>query len=152
MLIILEGCDGTGKSTIAKRLASVLNAEVIHCSTKTPNNYDFFSEIIYHSRERNIIADRFMYGQFVYQEENERKLTKAQLYQLETQLLSAGAKVVLVSATEKDIEARLGARNEKLINGLSISEVKDRFNHLMEDSMLPVKLWDTSTGITTEVE
>ena len=152
MLVILEGCDGTGKSTIAKRLASVLNAEVIHCSTKTPNNYGFFSEIIYQSRKRNIIADRFMYGQFVYQEENERKLTKAQLYQLETQLLGAGAKVVLVSATTKDIEARLDSRNEKLINGLSISEVKDRFNSLMKNSMLPVKLWDTSTGITTEVE
>lgn len=152
MLIILEGCDGTGKSTIAKRLASVLNAEVIHCNTKTPNDYDFFSEIIYQSRERNIIADRFMYGQFVYQEENQRNLTKAQLYQLEIHLLSAGAKVVLVSATTKDIEARLDSRNEKLINGLSISEVKDRFYYLMKNSMLPVKLWDTSTGITTEVE
>lgn len=76
MLIILEGCDGVGKTTLANMLKSALDdAEIIHCNVDTPNTYDFFKRIVQAAGKKNIIADRFCYGQFVYNEEEDRPLS-----------------------------------------------------------------------------
>ena len=76
MLIILEGCDGVGKTTLANMLKSTLDdAEIIHCNVDTPNDYDFFKRIVQAAGKKNIIADRFCYGQFVYNEEEDRPLS-----------------------------------------------------------------------------
>lgn len=143
MLIVLEGCDGTGKTTLAKQLATLLNAEIIHCSTKTTNDFEFFANIIEASRQRNIIADRFCYGQFVYQEEKDRPLESLNrasknrmLYVLETMMLRAGTKVILVKATPEVIRKRLEARGETLINGLTVEEVSQKFETVKNESML----------------
>lgn len=133
MLIVLEGCDGTGKSTLASSLACLLNAEIIHCSSKTPNDKEFFEEIIEASKTRNIIADRFCYGQFVYQEQGERPLgCMHDLNRLETKMLAAGAKVVWVCASNDTVEDRLRQRNEKCLNDLSVEEVQSRFRSLFD--------------------
>ena len=143
MLVVLEGCDGTGKTTLATRLAKVLNGEIIHCNTKTPNDYSFFEALILASKDKNIIADRFCYGQFVYQEEADRKLTKEQLYELEVLMLRENAKVIWVDAKLETIEERLDSREEKLINGLTPAQVCDRYSELFGDSILPVQRWVT---------
>ena len=167
MLIVLEGCDGTGKSTLAKTLATILDAEIIHCSQYTPNDYSFFHSIIEASRTKNIIADRFCYGQFVYQTEDERPLhiptsgihivtigkdsypvengfsSLGSLHVLETEMLAAGAKIIHVTAPVDEIEERLQARKERLINGLSIEEVVNRFKGTFKMSMLPIIEYNT---------
>lgn len=147
MLIILEGCDGTGKTTLAHQLKTVLGGQIVHCTTKTPNDYDFFHAIIEASKTQHVIADRFMYGQFVYQNQNERKLTLKQLHTLEAECLQAGAKVVHVKADNWVIEKRLKARGETLINGLTIDEVVKRFestfNHL--SSIEHCQVWTHDT-------
>lgn len=75
MLIILEGCDGVGKTTLANMLHSMLDeSEIIHCNTETPNDFEFFKRIVQAASKKHIIADRFCYGQFVYQEEDDRPL------------------------------------------------------------------------------
>lgn len=146
MLIVLEGCDGTGKTTLANSLANILNAEVIHCSSKTPNNYSFFRNIIEASKDKIIIADRFCYGQYVYQKDGERPLGSTKiLNELESQMLNGDVKVVYVTAPTKEISKRLSARNEFLINGLTIDEVKFRFESLFRDVSIfeKVVVWDT---------
>lgn len=144
MLIVLEGCDGTGKSTLAGFLAQLLNAEVIHCTSRTPNDFNFFWSIVEASKERNIIADRFCYGQFVYQEPRERRLSEANLRTLELSMLHAGAKVVLVTAPSETVEARLAARGE--ITSVPVCELLCRFKSVMAESLLPVAVYDTTKG------
>lgn len=139
MLIVLEGCDGVGKSTIARSLAKVLNARIVHCTTTTPNDYKFFKEIIDISKTENIIADRFCYGQFVYQAPVERKLSWSQLTQLELDMIGAGAKVVHVKAPAEEVQRRLAARGEK--TSLSVYEIMDRFDALFEDSIEQPYIW-----------
>lgn len=141
MLVVLEGCDGTGKSTLAEFLAKVMNAEVIHCTSSTPNDYGFFWGIIEASRQRNIIADRFCYGQFVYQKKEDRNLKKSSLYSLELSMLDAGAKVILVTAPQDVVEARLAARGET--THLPVKELLGRFEDIMSESILPVIRYTT---------
>ena len=127
MLYILEGCDGVGKSTLSWQLQPILDAKVIHCTSQTPNDMKFFHDIIEASKLTNIIADRFMYGQFVYQDEQHRPLSIKQLGYLEAEALSAGVKLIHVRADEAVIRTRLDLRGETLINGLDIEQVVQRF-------------------------
>lgn len=141
MIYILEGCDGTGKSTLAKKLAPILGADIIHCTAETPNDYNFFSEIISASISRNIIADRFCYGQFVYQTNEERKLTQTQLFQLEAEMLNAGVKLIYVTADTNEIMNRLISRGEKTAK--SVDNIKAGFISVLTQSVLQPIVWKT---------
>lgn len=162
MLIILEGCDGVGKSTVANKLAKILNAEIIHCNRYTPNDVSFFTNIIYASETRNIIADRFCYGQFAYQEEKDRPLGKTcegvhelsnrisaleNLHRLETLMLGYNCKVIHVTAPLDEIKDRLQLRREKIIDKLSVEEVVNRFKGIFENSLLEIIEWNTGRDI-----
>lgn len=146
MLVVLEGCDGSGKSTLAKGLAQILGAEIIHCSTHTPNDYEFFMEIVQTAQYKNIVADRFCYGQFVYQDEDNRWMNEGYLRKLEVEMLKTNASVIFVKADVDEIKARLKDRGEKPINGLTIAQVQEGFEQVFSKSMLPVQTWWTSNG------
>ncbi len=143
MLYILEGCDGVGKSTLAWQLQPILHARVIHCTSQTPNDYKFFHEIIEASKQVNIIADRFMYGQFVYQDELHRPLTIKQLGYLEAEALSAGVQLIHVRADEQTIEERLKLRKEVLINSLTVEQVTQKFIEVFNRMSIlkPIEWW-----------
>ena len=143
MLFVLEGCDGSGKTTVANHLKSILpNAEIVHCTTDTPNDYEFFSYLVDASRDRHIIADRFCYGQFVYQTPQERHLTDEQLTHLETYMLANRVKVIHVTASVEEIENRLVFRGEKTT--LPVREICDRYLDLFENkSLIKPYIWWT---------
>lgn len=135
MLVVLEGCDGAGKTTVAKQLQAILpDAEIIHCTTSTPNNYGFFKDIIEASKNRNIIADRFCYGQFVYQDPNDRQLSDEILKTLEIRMIEAGARIIHVTAPVEDIKHRLTLRGEK--TEVPVEEICDRYIDLFENTTL----------------
>ena len=146
-LIVLEGCDGTGKTTLARSLAKLMDAHIIHCTTETPNNFDFFYQIIQMANDRNIIADRWCYGQFVYQDANDREslgwLDEQQLEELELEMLRNNVKVVHVVAPAKEIKERLEARSE--YTTMTIEEIVDKFNHQLNKSIVPVINWYTGS-------
>lgn len=144
MLIVLEGCDGSGKTTIADNLKAVLpNAEIVHCTTQTPNDFEFFTQLILAAENRDIIADRFCYGQFVYQSKEERKLTDKQLYHLETLMIAQGAKVIHVTAPVSTIENRLGWRQEEPMH--PVKEICGRYLDLFERTLIKPHLWWTGS-------
>lgn len=149
MLIVLEGCDGTGKTTLAHNLSKILGAEIIHCTTDTPNTVWFFRDIIEMAQTRNIIADRFCYGQFVYQSEDKRQLTKHDLYNLELAMLNTGARVVYVDCDEQVLNARLAARNEVPMK--PIRQLKDGYLKVFSDSLLKIAVVDTTKSTDSYV-
>ena len=146
MLIVLEGCDGSGKTTLANKLAAILDAEIIHCTTETPNDYSFFSQIIAMAEKRNIIADRFCYGQFVYQKPEERKLDSVDLYHLELYMMNTGAKVIYVYCDEDTIKERLDKRGEIPIR--PVGEILSTYSSVFSKSLLPIKIALTSEPTT----
>ena len=146
MLIVLEGCDGTGKSSIAKLIQAVMpNAEIIHCTAETPNDFKFFFKLIDIGQYKNLILDRGMYGQFVYQSPEDRKLSHKQLRSLEMRMLETGAKVVHVTAMKQTVEDRLNSRSEVPMHTVSV--LLSRFDDLFEKSLMPVVTVDTTNGI-----
>lgn len=155
MLYILEGCDGAGKTTVANQLKEILDAEVIHCSQYTPNTASYFLHIADAAEKRNIIADRFCYGQFIYQEEEDRPLAEKEtpisngtpalenLHKLESLMLGKGVKVIYVTAPAEVIKDRLALRGESLINGLTVEEVLVKYETIKNMSILPWITWNT---------
>lgn len=117
MLLILEGCDGSGKTAIADQLSAWWADEVIHCTRETPNNFHFFYNIIRRAKFHNIVADRFCYGQFVYQPPEERPLSPSELCVLEG-MMGTDAKLLYVYAARDEIEQRLAARDEVVAKGV----------------------------------
>ena len=148
MLIVLEGCDGTGKTTLAKLLQTCYNMEYIHCTAETPNNYEFFADIIKRSANTDIVCDRFFWGQFVYQKEEERHLTKDELFSLYALMNTASKRnrIILVEASPFAVQSRLNSRNET--TKLSVYDILRAFKIIASESCadVPVYRYNTSTG------
>lgn len=73
MKFLLEGVDGCGKTTLAKKIQetfSGIDFEMIHCTRETSNNYEFFLDML--MSDKHMIIDRGYLGQFIYQTEEER--------------------------------------------------------------------------------
>lgn len=144
MMIVLEGIDGVGKTTLANLLSKTYNAGIIHATRETPNDWAWFSELMDLARDRNVIMDRSFWGQFVYQDPEERNLTWEQLHELEHRLDQEGGKLIYVTADSVDIVSRLGARAETLSRPLE--ELKTRYEAAILLAECPVIIYNTSTG------
>ena len=86
-----------------------------------------------------------MYGQFVYQSPEDRKLSHKQLRALELNMIRTGAKVVHVTAMKQTVEDRLNNRYEVPMHTVSV--LLSRFDDLFEKSLMPVITVDTTNGI-----
>lgn len=71
MKIVIEGCDGVGKTTVCKKLAEIYGCDVIHFTAADPRDETFY----YHTlRKENAIFDRHCIGELAYSNVYERKL------------------------------------------------------------------------------
>lgn len=141
MLYVLEGCDATGKTTFAQELKTRLEAEgrnpvVMHFGADIAQNksaYRIFESIIERSKNQDIIVDRFMHGQFVYQSTYERSITYNQLSILECKARDCGAIFYLFEADPDVIQERLAVRGEPMIDAKAIME---KYRKLFKDSLV----------------
>ena len=63
MRIIIEGCDGVGKSTLALSLAKKYKCDIIHMTAWSPK---VLSSYINRLKNKNIILDRSFISEVVY--------------------------------------------------------------------------------------
>lgn len=109
MNIILEGCDGTGKTTLANYLCQELGCYYWHESV--PRTKEEYTQML--SSGNDIVFDRFCYGQFVYNQEAERKLSLQDLVELQATVFQDTKTIVLyVDADSETIAKRMESRNE----------------------------------------
>lgn len=70
MIIVIEGADGTGKSTLANSLAKSLGCEVMHRThiTDTPKStlVDTYRKLLLDYKDKNLILDRAWYSEMCY--------------------------------------------------------------------------------------
>lgn len=148
MLIVLEGCDGSGKSSLAELLSLVYDAEIIHATRETPNDMAWFSLIMEEAKTKNIIMDRAFWGQFVYQKPMERKLGFADLSALEKRLAAEGGKLIYVYSPERVISRRLRLRDE--IPLLPVQSLLRRYKTMCKFARCPV-IWYNSHNGTAKI-
>lgn len=142
MKIILEGCDGTGKTTLAKLLADRYGLDICHCTTKDPADYEFYKQT---ARKENVVWDRHTIGELIYPYVFDRD---PQIYTEDARLIiayarAAGAKIFILTADDDEIRRRLVAR------GNEPQEILDRFkwinkHFLMYAEAFAIKVIDTS--------
>jgi broad-specificity NMP kinase len=70
MKIIIEGSDGTGKTTLCKKLVEKYNLEYRHVTKDDPNTFKFYADTM---RDDNVIYDRHLVGEMIYPEVFKRK-------------------------------------------------------------------------------
>ena len=145
MLIILEGCDATGKTTLDNMLAPLLNAQIVHSTSETPNDYRYFEELLRASEYTNIIADRFCYSQFVYQDSEHRPLKLVSdeymtfkneweiLHMLECEMLRYNTKLIYCYADAGVIAERMIARGE---DPIAIDEILCGYRDLWKKTLI----------------
>ena len=150
MMIVLEGCDGSGKSTLSNLLAQLYNAEVIHATRETPNDMEWFSSLMDEAQNRNIIMDRAFWGQFVYQKPFERHLTYADLRTLEKRLEAEDGKLIYVYSPERIINRRLNKRSE--VTSAPVRYILRKYKNLCIHANCPVIWYNSHTGLSKPFE
>jgi thymidylate kinase len=112
-LIVVEGCDGAGKSTLAAALAARHGYAVVH-ATLTPEGTDLFSKYrAILSRPGPLVLDRSFVSELVYGplERGYSRLSFEQAAHLATVTGQRGGLLVHLTGHPDQIAARLLARD-----------------------------------------
>lgn len=109
MKIILEGADGTGKTTLAKILADKYGLDVCHCTQHDPADFNFYKETM---RKENTVWDRHTIGELIYPIvfDRQAKVTPYEAKAIINVAKSAGVKVFVLTCDKKTLHKRLAER------------------------------------------
>lgn len=155
MLIILEGPDGAGKTTLAAELAGYLatlypdrELRVLHKGPPTEHPLREYEHPLVGYRAGgnvDIICDRWHLGEVVYPTIFGRpsQLTPEVLWHIESYLLRLGALLVECSAPPAVLTSRLEARGDDLVDASMINGLVDGYLTAVNQTRLRVT-WSTT--------
>lgn len=138
MRIILEGCDGTGKTTLAKILAERYGLDVCHCTQHDPGDYNFYRQTL---RKENVVWDRHTLGELIYPYIFERKpgIGAEDARLIMHYAKEEGAKVFVLTADISTIYERLNARgNENPLIYENVDHIDQKFRFYAEQFNVPI--------------
>lgn len=142
MLIILEGTDGAGKTTLAKQLVTEVEAhgeshEILHAGPPETglSVFEQYALPLLERREQIakpdhlLILDRWHLGELIYGPllRGKSALEPEQFAYLELLLQSLGAVKVVVNATDSAIRSRVGAHRDDLVSVDQAIAIKEKF-------------------------
>lgn len=153
--IILEGCDGTGKSTLAEKIKAEnpdIDFRIIHCTRHTPNNFGYFIDIL--RSDENIIMDRSFIGQFIYNTAADRNsngwLKNQELINLEDYINALNANslsgyyihTIYVDAPDSTILYNCKKDSDDSYYDLNyIRDIKSRYKYFMRNTSLDIQYY-----------
>lgn len=159
MIIILEGPDGAGKSTLAKNLEDQLyndggedGASVTLLHNGPPQPFDTEPPFVAYLNQiagwaaihgkydnRHLIVDRLHIGEKVYGPifRGESQLTENEVYAIERYLDAIGAIKIFVAADLETLTARIKERGDDMVKEGQIEEVARQYNA----EMMKLKNW-----------
>lgn len=149
MKIILEGCDGTGKTTLAKLLANRYGLDICHCTQHDPADYNFYRQTL---RKENVVWDRHTLGELIYPQVFGRN---PQIGTEDARLIvhyakQEGVKMFVLTATDETILERLAARgNEDSAIYDKASWINEQFKFFADHYHIPII--DTSKMTLDEI-
>lgn len=151
MIIILEGPDGSGKTTLSNLLTDELGVTRYHVG-----HVDMGSQFLRYLNlaldgPKPVVFDRFHISEMVYSAlfRGESSLSVHQFYALEEILLDLGARLVHCTATNGTLTERHLARGDQDIKALKLPDQTAAFHYWAESSYLPTVTW-TTTNMSPE--
>lgn len=120
--IILEGADGTGKTTLAKRLMERYDLSYVNVNSKDPNDFQFYNQTL---KKTKVVYDRHFIGEMIYPKffQRQSKLNTRQFKKLLKKSKDLNYKIFVlylpedkIETNQKDDEFDFIKRNVKTIN------------------------------------
>jgi thymidylate kinase len=158
MIYIVEGCDGTGKTTIARKLCHKHNLRYIHFGApRSQDDIDtaftkYCELLLYYD---NFVMDRSWYSDLIYGEimRGNKGLTKLEVHILEALADRKHAEILYCTAALEIVQKRLDTRGEDYVPDTTIPKIYNAYQTLFARSNigLPVKTLITAT-VTEELE
>lgn len=139
MKIILEGCDGSGKTTLAKILADKYGLDICHCTQFDAADYTFYRQTL---RKENVVWDRHTLGELIY----------PKVFGREQQIGTEDARLVMHYAEKENVKVLVLTADMptllKRLNGRQVPEhplimenldyIDSKFRFFAEQFYLPV--------------
>lgn len=145
-MIIIEGVDGSGKTTLCKEIASTLELQYVKIPRhKGDNELDGFKFYLQQAEQLPLdcVVDRFHLGEYVYPklyaDDRRKPLTTWQQHAIERVLLARGAVLLYVTARPDWIAGNRVKRNDG--NWPSLFTELELFNEGTSRSLLFTKQW-----------
>lgn len=166
MLIIVEGCDGTGKTTLVERLRDMLlvgsdpdRVKVLHRGVpQQPAYLEYTEELVNYEPEcgHHVVCDRWHWGELVYGPlyRGKSELGWDGMLDVERGLRDRGAVVVWLEQDASELRHRFSRRGEDYLKDGDVEWVLNRYREVSYRSTLPVLRFEDPTvtdvvGITT---
>lgn len=161
-VLIFEGCDASGKTTIQDILKEIIrHAFVVHTSAPTKGNskeyfYNLLNKLVEFSDILNqpLFFDRFHIGELVYgsifRPETIDRMVEEKMYQLEAELLKQDARIIYVTASPEVIARRIQERGDWYITTNDVQSILDRYEKALQKSKLPIYRLGTTANYTLE--
>lgn len=138
MRIILEGCDGTGKTTLANILAFKYGLDICHCTASDPSDFQFYKHTV---RKDNVIWDRHTIGELIYPEifSREPKTSTEDARIVLWNAKELGAKCFVLTERPSVIRERLltrGNEDPRILN--NIEKINNEFLFYADQYNIPI--------------
>ena len=138
MLIIIEGPDKSGKTTLAKEIASYFKYDYAHFGPPGKDPSREYAEFLINLK-RPTVCDRFYYGELVYGPLLRGKSVITPLEKATIERLARLRGAILIKATTdlSVIEKRYDAMGDDMITRDQNSAAYYAFKHVLADAKLP---------------
>ncbi len=145
-VVVLEGCDGTGKTTLATTLADRHDYLVVH-SGRTPDSVDLAARYrMILATPGKVVLDRSFISELVYGplDHGRSRLTITAAISLAQLVAARGGVLVHLTGSPAAILSRLQARDGSVPGGERIRIIIDTYNNAF------AKLGRTAPVVTTD--
>jgi len=143
-VIILEGCDLSGKTTLANKLSAhyhdlPIRKFSVPDGDPTP---DYVKELNHATFPK--IYDRFLYGEYVYSRVKNRNvyMGKFELQMLELMLVTRPHLIVYCKPPWDEVARRYAERGDEYVNLVELSEIYEMYDEILTNPLANVIVYD----------
>ena len=139
MIIVLEGSDKVGKSTLGRYLAEKYSAELVHFSAPKGDPYKEYMDFLDQADpSKNYVLDRFHVGELVYGElyRGKSKISLDQLWYLDLRLMSHQCILVHCSTDPETVKRKFVEDGEESSKIEDVEAILSKFKEKVNLSLL----------------
>ncbi len=145
MLIIIEGADKTGKTTLAKEITERYGYRYHHFGPPGPNPAEEYAEFLINLKEP-VVCDRFFYGEMVYGPllRGKSLMTTRQINMIEQMCLAHNAYLIHAEPKLDIINNRMHELGDDMITVEQNEKAYGMFNTVISKAILPKLKYDSA--------